>query len=157
MTFFEEAEALSGLIAMKRLTQKELAELMGTSQSYIANKLRLLRLTAEARELILGYELTERHARALLRISEEDMLIETIHKIGKIHLPVAASEALIDSLIIEREAKKLYTVGPHGGIERFERILRDSLISLKEIGVSCDLRTSSFGKTKYITIAVEDA
>ena len=68
---FEEARGISRLIRRFGLTQEEAAQRLGKTQSTIANKLRLLRLTYEEQELIISAGLTERHARALLRIEDE--------------------------------------------------------------------------------------
>lgn len=70
---FEEAEGIRRLIESWHVTQEEAAYRLGKSQSSVANKLRLLRLTEEERFVIVKAGLTERHARALLRIDEEDL------------------------------------------------------------------------------------
>ncbi|MDI3281225.1 MAG: ParB/RepB/Spo0J family partition protein [Bacillota bacterium] len=69
--FFEEAEGYARLLAEFGLTQEELARQVGKSQSAIANKLRLLRLSPEARQIISREILSERHARALLALPDE--------------------------------------------------------------------------------------
>lgn len=97
--FFEEAMAIGKLIKEHNLTQEKVSSSLGKKQSTIANKLRLLRLDKEVMELIVRYELTERHARALLKLEEvplQKMVIETIHSKG---LNVKRTEDLIESLI----------------------------------------------------------
>lgn len=71
LSFFEEAESYRRLIDEFGLTQDELAERLGKSQSAIANKLRLLRFSPELREKISREMLSERHARALLRLKDD--------------------------------------------------------------------------------------
>ena len=68
LSFFEEASAIERLISHYGMTQEDAAAKLGKAQSTIANKLRLLRLTETERDIILQYNLTERHARALLRL-----------------------------------------------------------------------------------------
>ncbi len=70
LNFFEEAAALDKLVKKFGLTQEEVAVRLGYAQSTVANKLRLLRLTAEEQSIITEKGLSERHARALLRIQD---------------------------------------------------------------------------------------
>lgn len=102
LNIFEEASALALLIEMHSLTQEEAAKRLSVSQSYVANKLRLLRLTDAEREKILTHGLTERHARALLRISGADKRMEVINHILSNGLSVAATDEYIDSLFEEK-------------------------------------------------------
>ncbi|MCL2702543.1 MAG: ParB/RepB/Spo0J family partition protein [Defluviitaleaceae bacterium] len=81
LNFFDEAEGLKSLITDYGFTQEEIARKIGKNQSTVANKLRILRLPRDIRRIILDNDLTERHARALLRIPQYDL--ELIHKVLK--------------------------------------------------------------------------
>lgn len=72
LTFFEEAEAINRLIIHFEMSQLEVATRLGLAQSTLSNKLRLLRLSEEHRNRIITARLTERHARALLRLDDEN-------------------------------------------------------------------------------------
>lgn len=156
MNMFEEARAISGMLAMKKMTQNEIAKLFGTSQSYIANKIRLLKLPERVQSEILRNALSERHARALLRLENETEILETLEKIVAMKLSVAQSEALIDAHIEKSLPKMLEFESPASGIARFEEILNKSMKSLKGLGLDVDVRTSFFGRTKYITISIPE-
>lgn len=84
LSFLEEARAIDELIKKYQLTQAEVALKLGMSQPSIANKLRLLKLSQRQIERIINFSLSERHARALLRLPDEksrdDMLSEIIIK-----------------------------------------------------------------------------
>lgn len=95
LNLFEQALALKKLLAEWHLTQEEAASRLGMAQSTLANKLRLLRLSAKEQELILRHNLTERHARALLYVEEEAKRWELLQKIIANHLNVAQTEALL--------------------------------------------------------------
>lgn len=97
MDMFEEAQALCGMIQMLGLTQEEVARKLGVSQSYIANKLRLLKFSQRAREQIRQGELSERHARALLRLHEEEDVLFFIRKIKEESLTVQMTEELVEA------------------------------------------------------------
>lgn len=99
LNIFEEASAISSLIFIYRLTQSEAAERLAVSQSYIANKLRLLRFTNEERAMILEASLSERHARCLLRLTDADARTSALRHIISRGLNVSASEKYVESLL----------------------------------------------------------
>ena len=98
LNMFEQAEAISSLIRMYDLTQEDIARKLSVSQSFVANKLRLLRYHPEEKTLILSSSLTERHARALLRLSGEDRLLALRHVIEN-HLNVAETEEYVEGVL----------------------------------------------------------
>ncbi len=99
LNIFEQAAAIESLIDTYGLTQEQIAEKLSVSQSFIANKLRLLRLTSEERDLILKNKLTERHARALLKVFDKEKRAELIKTIVEEGLNVANTEILIENCI----------------------------------------------------------
>ena len=99
LTFLEEAEAISHLVEEHKYTQEQLAKKLGKSQSAIANKLRLLRLPPIIKRIIADNALTERHARALLRIPDEQLQLKVVKAICENHLNVAQTDTLIDKTI----------------------------------------------------------
>ncbi len=104
LNMFEEAEAISRLAADCRMTQEQIAKRLDTSQSYVANKLRLLKMPEKVRDLILEAGLTERHARAILRLSGSDQQITALSYIIRRGLNVAATEEYVDALLSPRPA-----------------------------------------------------
>ena len=96
---FEEARGVSRLIRRYGLTQQEAAVKLGKKQSTIANKLRLLRLTYEEQEWIENAGLSERHARALLKLGDEGARREALSKIISENLNVQQSENLINLML----------------------------------------------------------
>ncbi len=103
LNIFEEAGAIGTLIDAFSFTQEQAARMLGMSQSTVANKLRLLKLTSVERRIIVESGLTERHARALLKISDPDIRIKLLDTIIKKDLNVSDSEALIDRFICNAE------------------------------------------------------
>lgn len=96
---FEEARGISRLIRRYGLTQEEAAQKLGKTQSTIANKLRLLRLTYEEQEWIVNAGLSERHARALLRIGDEKVRREALSKIISDNLNTQQTETLVGIML----------------------------------------------------------
>ena len=105
LDFFEEAYGFKRLIDQYGLTQDEAARKVGKTQSAVANKLRLLRLSQKNMELIRSANLTERHARCLLRLDSEDERINATNYIIEHDLNVSRSEQYIEELLKERETE----------------------------------------------------
>lgn len=105
LNIFEQASAIETLIDTYGLTQEQIAKKLSNSQSFIANKLRLLRLSSEERQKILENNLTERHARALLRILDPSLREKTLNKIIEEGLNVTKSEEFIDQLLANEPKK----------------------------------------------------
>jgi ParB family chromosome partitioning protein len=102
LNMFEQAAAIASLIELCSLTQEEVAGQLSVSQSFVANKLRLLRFSDEEREKILSASLTERHARTLLRIPESQR-IQAIETVITRHWNVADTETYVDRLLATPE------------------------------------------------------
>lgn len=103
LNIFEQAIAIQSLIDTYCLTQEQIAEKLSTSQSYIANKLRLLRFSQIEREKILKNSLSERHARALLRINDQSLRDKAIDTIVNNELNVSETEEMVQSMLYNRE------------------------------------------------------
>ena len=97
--FFEEAHGLANLMSDYGFTQEALAGRIGKSQSTIANKIRVKRLPRTVQKLIVESELTERHARALLKLGSEEAQLEVLEKVIKQGLTVRKTEALIEATL----------------------------------------------------------
>lgn len=106
MNCFEEAEAINRLIQIYGLTQEEAANKLGCTQPTVANRLRLLRLSPEERKIILSSGLSERHARALLRIEDKVIRVKVINRIVKEKLNVAQTERVIEEILQCKEKRK---------------------------------------------------
>ena len=100
---FEQANALVNLLREWRITQEEAAKRLGISQSYLANKLRLLKLSPEEQNKILQYKLTERHARALLRVDDPALREKILRQAGEKHLNVSQTEELVTAALAPKQ------------------------------------------------------
>ncbi len=101
--FFEEAEAIASLIAAYGFSQEQAAEHLGKSQSAVANKLRLLRLGGATREMLRENALSERHARVLLRLADEEERLAALRVIVAEGYTVAQSEEYVEQLLKRRQ------------------------------------------------------
>ncbi len=107
LTFFEEAEGYARLMADYHMTQEELSEKLGKSQSAIANKLRLLKLEDDVKQILFDAGLSERHARALLKLPNKKSREKALKRIIAAKLTVAQTENLVESMTKqEAEARR---------------------------------------------------
>ena len=99
LDYMEEAEGLARLMRLYGLSQEQAAQRVGKSQSAVANKLRLLRHSPQVLALLRENQLSERHARALLRLPEEEDRLAVLQTVIRQQLNVAKTEAYIESLL----------------------------------------------------------
>ena len=97
---FEQAQGLRDVIVLWDCTQAEAAKRLGMAQPTLANKLRLLQLTADQRQFVLDNGLTERHARAVLRLPE-NRRSEALITIAKRKMNARATDLYIEQLLNE--------------------------------------------------------
>lgn len=135
---FEEAIAIDKLIDKLDLTQEQAAKKLGKSQSAVANKLRLLKIPENVQKFLAENDLTERHARALLRLPKEEML-SAAQEIAKQQLNVAQTETLVDAMLSPEEEKPIPYRGKKIMVVKDLRIFRNTveraLETLRESGV----------------------
>lgn len=155
MNFFDEAGAISGMIQMKKASQSEIAKMLGVSQSYVANKLRLLGLDEELRKKIIDEGLSERHARALLKI-DKNLRPEALNRICERRLNVRESEALIDMMRTKDLANTIGKSDRLSAIDVFLTGVKDSLSSLSSLGVGATQKLSYHGSKIILTISLDE-
>ncbi len=106
LNMFEQANAILNLIKVHCLTQEKIAAQLSCSQSYVANKLRLLKITDEEKADIIENGLTERHARSLLRIKDEEIRKSALRTVIRKNLNVASTEEYVDKILTEHKPEK---------------------------------------------------
>lgn len=140
LDFFEEANGFKQLIEQFGLTQEEAARKVGKTQSAVANKLRLLRLSQQNMELIRCNNLTERHARALLRLNDEADRINVTNYIIEHELNVSRTEEYIDEFLKAKENPQPVVEAESG--KRVVRLFKDVRFFLntlnRAVGVMVD-------------------
>lgn len=129
LNFAEEARGIANLIRLFDMSQEECARRLGRSQSAVANKLRLLRLPQDVLEGALDAGLTERHARALLRLRAPDEQRRALEYIAAKGLNVAQTDEYVDSLLAP----------PASPPPRRALILKDVRVFLNSLSHSLDV------------------
>lgn len=156
MDMFDEARAMSGTLELCKLTQDELAQQMGVSQSYVANKLRLLNLSERVKEKIRKGSVSERHARTILRLSDEDKQIEILDKVIDRGLTVRECEALVDFAVEVKTPELIGTAEKHERIDTFTRMVKRSVDTLTSLGIDASMRQSYYGNKTYVTVCIAE-
>lgn len=158
LDMFEQAKAFGRLIVGFSLTQEQVARKMSMSQSAVANKLRLLRLDAQEQRMILQNGLTERHARALLRLPADESRKTAIEHISESHLNVAATEQYIEGLLEQKKntsVPSVVTGVPDTPDEEPKNANR--AVVLSENGESCAKKKLILKDLRIFTNSIENA
>jgi len=157
--FFEIASGYASLINEFNLTQNDLVEYVGKSQSTIANKLRLLKLDPNCMQLIMEHELSERHARALLKINNGKQQEKVLKYIVKNKLNVKETEKYIEKQIqpMNKDAKNQQQIVQKSFIKDlrlFTNTIRQAVDSIKNSGVDANYTVREDENKYTITIDI---
>lgn len=156
MSIFDEARAIETMIKKWGITQSEMAKRMGVSQSYIANKLRLLRAGGEFEKRCTELMLSERHARCLLRLCSDGERMRALDIIEKSRPTVAGCEAIVDLLHDSSAPKRISDCCEARRVSTFLETLKDSLKTLRSLGVDCYQKIDYEKNKTYIYISIEN-
>lgn len=140
LDFFDEAEAIAKLLDFYGMTQEDAALKLGKTQSTIANKLRLLKLPVEIRSKIVEYGLTERHARALLKLNDCQQQADMVENIYLKRLNVESTERAINAIILkEKELESIHRRrGAFKDIRLFVNTINKAVEMMKAAGINAD-------------------
>lgn len=142
LNFFEEADGIRKLMDEFSLSQQQVAEKIGMAQSTLSNKLRLLKLSEAQRNTIISSKLSERHARALIRLPD-DRRDELLNKIIATQMSVTDTEQAVDEILTESVARKkpirAYKIGD---IRIFSNSLNKMIETMRRSGVKAESRKS---------------
>ena len=138
LSYMEEAEGYQNLIRDHGLTQEELAQKIGKSQSTIANKIRLLKLPPMVKKMLADHHLTERHARALLKLHDEQMQLKILQKVCEKELNVKKTEDLVQKVLDKYVDPSMYENG-----KRLTRSIKDIRIFVNTIRQAIDVMKKS--------------
>ncbi|MCX8128994.1 MAG: nucleoid occlusion protein [Clostridia bacterium] len=158
LSYMEEAEGYNNLIIEHNFTQEELAQKIGKSQSTIANKIRLLKLPPLVKKIIADNNLTERHARSLLKLHDEQLQLKVLKHVCEKGLNVKKTEDLVERAIErytregrEKNSEKKCTKAIKD-IRIFVNTIRQAIELMKKSGVSA--KAAQIDRGEYIEFIV---
>ena len=137
--YLEEAEGYEQLMEQFHLTQEAMATRVGKKQSTIANKLRLLKLSAKVREELRSAGLTERHARALLKIKDEAQQLEVLAVVVKNAYNVRQTEQYIEKLLEEKQPEKKKRMLIVNDVRVYLNSIKQVVNTIKTAGIPCEM------------------
>ena len=154
--YLEEAAAIAQLIAAYGLSQEQAAEKLGKSQSAIANKLRLLRLSPACTRLLRENGLSERHARALLRLTDEENRVKALGTIAARGYNVAQSESYIEQFLKVKQKTPPPRLPTYiiKDVRIFLNTIRRSVDVMQRAGVKADVQREDTEDGILLTIRI---
>lgn len=155
--FFEEAQAIEQLNRQFGMNRDRIAKKLGKSPSAVSNKLRLLRLPENIRGRIISNGLTERHARAILRLTEYNLMSEVVDAVIENSMNVSETELLVSKLLEENtpqpaeKKKKPKNIKIFRDVQLFINTLDHAVMTMRKNGIDANSfhkETESY--TEYI-------
>ena len=154
--YLEEAEAIAAFLHQTGMTQEAVAAQLGMSPSALANKLRLLRLSPDCVSLLREHDLSERHARALLRLTDEEDRLKALQVIAARGYNVAQSEAYIEELLKLKQKTPPPRLPTYivKDVRIFLNTIRHSLGLMQRAGVEADMQREDTDDGILLTIRI---
>ena len=153
LNYFEEALAIERLMDEYGLSQEDAARRLGKAPSTVSNKLRLLMLPEEARIKLMEKGLTERHARALLKLDGEDVL-PILDRIIEKKLNVTQTEELIEEVLSKRDSPKRHTKRMFSDVKIFLNTINNAVDTMKKSGIGADIKREDTGESYIYRIEI---
>lgn len=159
LNYFEEAEGFKRLLQDFDLTQEDIAKRVGKSQSTIANKMRLLKLAPEVKENIAAEIITERHARALLKLPNPTVQLEALKEIYERELNVRETDLLIEQLLVRENIQHAHKE-PGKKIVRIFKDMRIYVNTIKQAvsaieGAGLNVKMTETNHDDYIEMVIQ--
>ena len=159
--YLEEAQCYQKLLETYGLTQEELANRLGKSQSSIANKLRLLKLSDEVKAAMTEKRLSERHARALLKLTDDKQRLDAVERIAEKGLSVKETEQMVEKTLNKAYDEKQDGAKPRPKLMRivrdyrlFMNTINQAVNQLRDSGMTVEVEQSDRADGVDIKISV---
>lgn len=154
LDWWEEAEGIARLMKLSGLSQEQAARRLGKSPSAVANKLRLLKHSPAVRAALREHGLSERHARALLRLPEEAQRLEAISRIVRQDWTVARTEAYVDAVLAAPSRQKSPPKLLLKDLRLFLNSVDRHLQTLRQSGIPAELCRAETDQAVILTITL---
>lgn len=156
--FLEEAEGYEQLMNQFHLTQEAMAARVGKKQSTIANKLRLLRLSAACRKVLVDADLSERHARALLKLDEDVKRLEALQVIVEKSYNVRQTEEYIAKLLSDsdKQQEKRRRMVIVNDVRIYINSIKQVVGAIKDVGIPVNMEQIVEGDEVVINLRIKN-
>ena len=154
LNFLEESQAYYTIMQDYGYTQQELARTLGKNQSTVANKLRILKLSPKIQKLLVESNLTERHARALLKLPNEEYQLTALEKVIKQEPNVKRTEQIIEQMLVDIQKEDMIK---HKANQKVKTYIRDMRLVTNTITEAVNLIQKAGIDAKYTMKEFEDS
>lgn len=153
LNYFEEAIAIERLMSEYGISQEDAARRLGKAPSTVSNKLRLLSLPEKARICLMENSLTERHARALLKL-DKDEVMDVLDKVIEKKLNVTQTEELVEDIVSKKDMPKRQTKRMFSDVKIFLNTINSAVDTMKKSGISADIKREDNGESYIYRIEI---
>ena len=154
--YLEEAEGYEKLMNQFHITQEAMAARVGKKQSTIANKLRLLRLSAPVRKVLMAAELSERHARALLKLPDDEKRLEVLETIVAKNFSVRQTEEYINKLLDGKSEEKRKRMVIVNDVRIYLNSIKQVVDAVKTAGIPVAMEQTLEGDEVIISVRIKN-
>lgn len=154
--YLEEAEGYEKLMNQFHITQEAMAARVGKKQSTIANKLRLLRLSAPVRKVLIDAALSERHARALLKLPDDAKRLEALETIVAKNYSVRQTEEYINKLIDGKKEEKRKRMVIVNDVRIYLNSIKQVVDAVKTAGIPVEMEQTLEGDEVIVSVRIKN-
>lgn len=154
--FLEEAEGYEQLMEEFHLTQEAMAARVGKKQSTIANKLRLLRLSDRIRKILVEGGLTERHARALLKLDDEEKQVQVLTVVIDNGYSVRQTESYIEKLLEDKKQEKKKRMVIVNDVRIYLNSIKQVVSAIKDVGIPVAMEQTVEGDDVIVSLRIKN-
>jgi len=154
--FLEEAEGYEQLMEQFHLTQEAMAARVGKKQSTIANKLRLLRLSPAVRKVLVDAGLSERHARALLKLDDDVKRLEVLEVVVAKNYSVRQTEEYINKLLEDNQQEKRRRMVIVNDVRIYLNSIKQVVNAIKDVGIPVNMEQTVEGDEVIVSVRIKN-
>lgn len=154
--FLEEAEGYEKLMQQFHITQEAMAVRVGKKQSTIANKLRLLRLSDRIRKILVEANLSERHARALLKLDDEEKQVQVLTAVIDNGYSVRQTENYIEKMLADKKQEKKKRLVIVNDVRIYLNSIKQVVNAIKGVGIPVNMEQTVDGEDVIVSLRIKN-
>ena len=154
--YLEEAEGYEKLMNQFHITQEAMAARVGKKQSTIANKLRLLRLSPAVRKVLVDAGLSERHARALLKLDDDAKRLEVLEVVVAKNYSVRQTEEYINKLLEDNQQEKRRRMVIVNDVRIYLNSIKQVVNAIKDVGIPVNMEQTVEGDEVIVSVRIKN-
>ena len=154
--FLEEAEGYEKLMQQFHITQEAMAARVGKKQSTIANKLRLLRLSDRIRKILVEANLSERHARALLKLDDEEKQVQVLTAVIDNGYSVRQTENYIEKILADKKQEKKKRLVIVNDVRIYLNSIKQVVNAIKDVGIPVNMEQTVDGEDVIVSLRIKN-